>query len=218
MPKPTIFQRPFIRFACTFLPWLVPHRMRGPTRREHWEQYSTDNFDELDPASIVLMQEVMARAPDKNSTLIDLGCNVGRHLNHLYQAGWHKLNGVDFSATAIGDMAVRYPQMHSQIKTTAASFQEFLPQCQDKFDVVYTRGATFELVPPSFPLIKHVCRIATTYVVLVIAESGHAYPRYWEYEFARQGFELIHLKRPPAPESADQQHLSLLTFKRIAQS
>lgn len=215
MNKPVLFQRPFIRLACSLFPWIVPPRLRGPTKREHWESYSTDNFNELDPASVVLMEEVMALAPDKNASLIDLGCNVGRHLNYLYQAGWHHLTGVDFSARAIEDMSVRYPELHRGIKTVAASFQEFLPKCEDSFDIVYSRGATFELVPPSFPLIRHVCRIAKTYVVIVIAEAGHAYPRYWEYEFARQGFELVHLKRPPAPESPDQQHLSLMTFKRL---
>ena len=129
--------------------------------------------------------------------------------------GWHNLNGVDFSATAIGDMEIRYPEMYKAIKTNAASFQDFLPQCKESFDMVYTRGATFELVPPSFPLIKYVCKIAKNYVVLVISESGHAFPRYWEYEFAREGFELVHLRRPAHPDSPSQQHLSLMTFKRL---
>jgi SAM-dependent methyltransferase len=215
MKKPSIFQRPFVRFMCTFLPFLVPHRLNGPTKRQHWETYSTNNFDEMDPASIALLDEVKSLAIDKNTSILDMGCNVGRHLNNLYQDGWKNLNGVDFSATAISDMANRYPEMHNNIKTTVASFQEFLPYCKDGYDLIYTRGATFELVPPSFNLIKNVCRVAKTYVVLVISEAGHAYPRCWEYEFARQGFELVHLRRPAEKNSVNQQHLSLLTFKRL---
>lgn len=194
---------------------LVPHRFQGPTKRKHWEEYSTSNFDEMDLASEALLEEIKSLATDKNISILDMGCNVGRHLNHLYQLGWHNLNGVDFSATAIGDMGIRYPEMYKAIKTNAASFQDFLPQCKESFDIVYTRGATFELVPPSFPLIKHVCKIAKNYVVMVISESGHAFPRYWEYEFARQGFELVHLRRPAHLDSPDQQHLSLMTFKRL---
>ncbi len=215
MNKPILFQRPVMRLACTFLPWLVPQRFRGPTKRQHWEEYSTDNFDELDPASIVLIDEIKSLLEGKSSSILDLGCNVGRHLNNLYQAGWHNLNGVDFSSSAIADMGLRYPEMHQKIKTTAASFQEFLPKCEEMYDLVYTRGATFELVPPTFALIKNVCKVAKKHVVLVIAEARHAYPRFWEYEFAREGFELIHLKRPADKNSLNQQNLSLMIFKRL---
>ena len=216
MNKPIIFKRPIIRFACTFLPWLVLQRSGGATTNKYWEKYSTDNFfTELDPASKVLCGEVKSLLEDKTSSILDLGCNVGRHLNNLYESGWYNLNGVDFSSSAIKAMGTRYPEMHQKIKTTATSFQKFLPECNEMFDLVYTRGATFELVPPKFSLIKNVCKVAKKYVVLVIGEVDHSYPRHWEYEFAREGFELVHLKRPVDEKSDSQQSLSLMTFKRL---
>lgn len=215
MKKPTIFQRPLMRFMCTFLPLLVPHRLRGPTKRQHWEDYPLGDFYDLDPASIVLLNEVKSLASNKSTSILDMGCNVGRHLNELYQSGWQNLSGVDFSSSAIANMSDKYPDLYQNSKTTAASFQEFLPKCNDKYDLIYTNGATFELVPPSFNLIKNVCRIANKYVVLLIAESGHAFPRCWEYEFARQGFELSHLKRPVVKDIESQRGRSLLVFERM---
>jgi hypothetical protein len=50
--------------------------------------------------------------------------------------------------------------------------------------------------------------------VLVITEAGHAYPRFWEYEFAREGFELTHLRRP-ASAAAPEHRVSLMTFSRV---
>ena len=161
------------------------------------------------------MDEIMALAPDRNAAILDMGCNVGRHLDYLYRQGYRNLRGVDWSSAASRDMATRYPQMHAASRLTVASFQDFLGGQPEPADLVYTRGATFELVHPAFPLISHVCRIARRYVVLVIAEAGHAYPRFWEYEFAREGFELSHLRRPASP-LAPEHRVSLLTFQRLA--
>lgn len=215
MRKPIILQRPLLRFLSTFLPILVPHRLRGPTKQKHWEDYPKGDFYKLDPASIVLLDEIKSLADNKDVSVLDLGCNVGRHLNHLYELGWHNLTGVDFSASAINDMAVKYPNLHQNIKVSAASFQDFLPICSEKYDIVYTNGATFELVHPSFNLIRNVCRIANKYVVLLIDESGHAFPRFWEYEFAKQGFQLTHLKRPVIRNLDKQRTRSLLVFERL---
>jgi len=37
------------------------------------------------------------------------------------------------------------------------------------------------------------CSICNKYVILDINQWGFAYPRFWEYEFKRQGFVLVKL-------------------------
>lgn len=211
--KPVTLQRRARRFFCTFLPFLV-RKQGGAGTREHWEQHPTTTaFEGIDPASQVQMDEIMGLVPERSASILDMGCNVGRHLAYLYGQGYHNLRGVDWSSAAIGDMASRYPEMHAASRLTTASFEDFLRGDPEPADLVYTRGATFELVHPGFPLIHHVCRIARRHVVLVISEAAHAYPRFWEYEFAREGFELTHLRRPASP-AAPEHRVSLLTFTR----
>jgi len=211
---PVSRQRLARRFACTFLPFLV-RRQGGAGTREHWEKHPTAAaFEGIDPASQVQMDEIMALAPERNAAILDLGCNVGRHLAYLHGQGYRNLHGVDWSESALRDMAARYPDMHANAILTRASFEDFLGADREPVDLVYTRGATFELVHPAFPLIHHVCRIAKRHAVLVITEAGHAYPRFWEYEFAREGFELTHLRRP-ASAAAPEHRVSLMTFSRV---
>jgi len=212
--RPIARQRLLRRYFCTCLPWLV-RKQRGASTAAHWEQHPTvDAFDGIDPASQAEMDEIMALVPDRNAAILDMGCNVGRHLDYLYGQGYRNLRGVDWSGAAIRDMATRYPAMHAGSRLTVASFQDFLTNAPEAVELVYTRGATFELVHPGFPLVKHVCAIAKRYVVLVITEAGHAYPRFWTYEFAREGFELAHLRRP-ASELAPEHRVSLMTFRRL---
>jgi len=211
---PVSRQRLARRFACTFLPFLV-RRQGGAGTREHWEKHPTAAaFERIDPASQVQMDEIMALVPERNAAILDLGCNVGRHLAYLHAQGYRNLHGVDWSESALRDMAARYPDMHANAILTRASFEDFLGADREPVDLVYTRGATFELVHPAFPLIHHVCRIAKRHAVLVITEAGHAYPRFWEYEFAREGFELTHLRRP-ASAAAPEHRVSLMTFSRV---
>lgn len=213
--RPVLLERPVRRFLCTFLPLLV-RRQGGAATREHWEKHPTvAAFEGIDPASQAQMDEIMALVPDRHAAILDLGCNVGRHLDYLYRQGYRNLRGVDWSVTAIRDMAQRYPETHDNSQVASASFRDFLTSSgAEPVDLVYTRGATFELVHPGFPLIHHVCRIAKRYAVLVISEAGHAYPRFWEYEFAREGFELAHLRRP-ASRAAPEHNVSLMTFSRV---
>ena len=212
--KPVVLQRRARRFLCTFLPFLV-RRQGGAGTREHWEQHPTSAaFEGIDPASQAQMDEIMSLVPDRNAAILDMGCNVGRHLDYLYRQGYRNLRGVDWSSAAIRDMATRYPEMYAASKLTTASFEDFLAGTTEQVDLVYTRGATFEIVHPGFPLVKHVCRIAKRHVVLVISEAAHAYPRFWEYEFAREGFELTHLRRP-ASLDAPEHRVSLMTFTRL---
>lgn len=211
--QPLSLMRPLRRFQCTFLPWSVRPPFRGPTKRQHWEEYPTEHFVEMDEASKVLLAEIEARAPDRNAAILDLGCNTGRHLNALHQRGYRNLRGVDWSAAAQRDMASRYPEAHAAVKLTRASFQEFLVEGAEQVDLAYSRGATFELVHPSFPLVRRVCAVVRRHVVLAIDETGHAYPRFWIYEFSREGFELRHLRRPAS--RLGQPTTSLLTFERI---
>jgi SAM-dependent methyltransferase len=212
--KPLLFERRLRRLLATFAPWTI-RRQGGAGTREHWEKHPTAAaFEGIDPASQAQMDEIVDLVPERDAAILDMGCNVGRHLDYLYRQGYTNLRGVDWSETALRDMASRYPEAHAHAKLTRASFEDFLAGPPEPVDLVYTRGATFELVHPSFPLVRNVCRIAKRYAVLVISETGQAYPRLWQYEFAREGFELAHLKRP-ASRAAPDHRVSLLTFERL---
>ena len=76
------------------------------------------------------------------------------------------------------------------------------------FDIVYTMGATIELVKPTFPLAKELSRVTTKYLILLIDENGHSYPRFWRLEFKNNGFSLRYSK-------ILKNTLSLLVFKKL---
>ena len=170
-----------------------------------------EDYAEVTSAGKILMDEVIARIPDRQAPLLDLGCNCGRHLNYLQEVGYTNLFGVDISGSALNFMKQRFPDLKDVASVTCSTFQEYLAQCpSNSFQVVFTHGATVELVHPSFPLVRHITRVTRECVVFLIGENQHAYPRFWEREFDNHGFLLTKLLRPVEPGRYD----SLMVFNR----
>lgn len=163
-----------------------------------WKNASPDsghgykNFVDMDEKSIYLMNEVISLTPNFDAKILDLGCNVGRCLNYLEERGYKDLHGVDVSKPAIDIISEVYPKVFEKANIELCSFQQFLLDKDDLYyATTYTNGATVELVPSSFPLIKEVTRVTSKYVCFMISPDGHWYPRFWEYEFSKYSFFLV---------------------------
>ena len=168
-----------------------------------------DNFIALDAHSSRALCDAVERYAASNSApVLDLGCNVGRHLDVLRRRGFTDLTGVDAMAAALERMSTEFPETAKVAKLRHDLFQRFLRLQPDRsFDVLYSHGATIELVHPSFDIVKHMCRVTRNHVVLILNETYlQLYPRFWTYEFARNGFFLREARRPvdeiPPPNSS----------------
>lgn len=173
------------------------------------EQHGAEQFLDLTPTSGVLIDEIVSRAMSLDDRILDLGCNVGRHLYALWQRGYMNLFGIDVQHAALELMGKAFPELTGTVTVSQGTFQEYLPRVADRtFDICFTHGATIELVPPHFPICAELARISRRAVILMIGESEHYYPRLWEVEFLRSGFVLTKLLRPAVPGSGS----SLLVF------
>jgi SAM-dependent methyltransferase len=153
------------------------------------------------------------------NSILDLGCNCGYYLSLLKKEGYKTLSGVDISPVAI-QYGIEQLNL-SDVDLTVGSFEEILPKIVAegiRFDLVYTLGATIELVHPSFDIISHICKISKRFVILIIGESSHSYPRFWEYEFNRNGFLMVKCIRPYNGETDIGNPMeidSLMVFERV---
>jgi SAM-dependent methyltransferase len=218
MSDPLLFprgKRRFVRFWNTYvripLPWANAFPEGYWASRKRGDSHGPQQYVELQRSSHVLVDEVVSFASGQAVPILDLGCNAGRHLNALYRRGFTNLYGVDVQEAAIKHMDDVFPEMAQKAHVEQASFQEYLPKIHDRFfDVVFTHGATIELVPPSFPICHQMARVCGKTVVLVISEFDHSFPRDWEKEFLREDFVRTKLLRPVHEGSG----ASLLVFQR----
>jgi SAM-dependent methyltransferase len=150
------------------------------------------NYLTIDGHARLLLHWVEQMCPDRNACVLDIGCNCGRHVIALYEAGYRNLVGVDAMRSAIALFAERAPAAFSGSEIHHDLFQRFLMRQPDgRFELTYSHGSTIELVHPSFDVVAHICRITRRHVCLLITESEY-FRRDWTRQFDRRGFRLVH--------------------------
>lgn len=76
-----------------------------------WHHPKAHNYLNHPQRSAFLLALVQKHVPRRNVRILEVGCNVGRNLNALWQAGYHNLEGVELNARALAIMADTYPHM-----------------------------------------------------------------------------------------------------------
>ena len=81
------------------------------------ERKLPDNFIALDAHSSRALCDAIGRyASSKDAPILDLGCNVGRHLDVLRRNGFTNLTGVDAMGAALERMLTEFPETAKVIK------------------------------------------------------------------------------------------------------
>ena len=179
--------------------WFSPYNIMSRYWHNASEKsvHSFQYYKELNYDAKFLLNKVKKYSLGKNSKILDLGCNVGRHLNFLKKNGYRNLYGVDIGKLAIKNSKKFFPNL-KKVKIKCASFENYLFKKKDNFfEIIYSHGATLELIKPTFPLVRHMSRVLkkSGYLILLIDENGHAYPRFWRYEFKQNDLSIISHRR-----------------------
>jgi len=147
-------------------------------------------FIEMDKMSILLEKSLNKHAL-KNDKILDICCNVGRLLSSLKSKGYENLYGFDINHIAIQKSSEIFKNLEN-IKLENCSAEFFLENAENEFyDITYTMGASIELLPPTFDVVKNIYRITKKFFICLINPNGHRYPRFWEYEFKKNGFKIL---------------------------
>jgi SAM-dependent methyltransferase len=177
--------------------WFLPHDYvyRYWHKADISSKHYYSSFITLDSNASILINKIQ-KYSRKSDRVLDLGCNVGRHLSELKKLGYNKLYGVDIGKIPIEKSKKIFPNL-KKVKNVCSSFEQYLFKTPANFfNLIYTHGATVELVKPTFPLIFQLSRVLTNhgYLVLLIDENGHSYPRFWRYEFKLNNLSIVSKK------------------------
>ena len=178
-----------------FLPYDVQSRYWHHANKK--SRHSFEHYKDLNDEAKLLLNKVMKHATNKNIKILDLGCNIGRHLNFLKKKGFKNLYGVDIGKLPTKQSKKFFPNL-KKVNITCASFENYLYQMKDGFfRIIYTHGATIEMTKPTFPLISQISRVLdkSGHLILLIDENGHSYPRFWQHEFKINNLKMIYNKK-----------------------
>ena len=116
----------------------------------------------------------------KDSSVLEIGCNMGRNLNYLQSKGYKNLSGVEISEKALTCCNEVYPSLgatlyNSPIETIIESFRN------DQFSIVFTCAVLMHIHVSSEWVFDEIARIAKKHIIL-LEDRKRDYQKIFETE------------------------------------
>ncbi len=82
--------------------------------------------------------EKMRRHLEAGDTLLELGCNVGRNLSFLQEAGFKNVSGVEINSDALELLRRSYPKLAESASLHNSSIENFFSSEPRSYDAIFT--------------------------------------------------------------------------------
>ena len=134
----------------------------------------------------------------KEDRFLEIGCNMGRNLNHLWHAGYCNLRGVEFCEHFVTRLREVYPAL-AGVPVDVGPAEVVIRGFPDRaFDVVFTMSVLEEVHPESRVLFREIARVARRYVLAIEPRQGKAshYQYPWDIrgEFLTAGLSVVDVR------------------------
>ncbi len=141
-----------------------------------------------------LLHDYMKDYCGPQARILEIGCNVGRNLNYLFQAGYHHVSGIEISTIATELLKKTYPDLARHAAIYNAAVEEIITTIPDnQFDLVYTMAVLEHIHTESEWIFAEIKRIAKSYVITIEDEVAVT-PRHFARNY-QEVFEALGLKQ-----------------------
>ncbi|MDQ0159586.1 class I SAM-dependent methyltransferase [Alkalibacillus salilacus] len=154
---------------------------------------------------------------DESKQVLEIGCNLGRNLNYLYENNYKKLTGIEISEEAINQLKKYHPHLidHGEIiHSSVENIIEELPTNQ--YDLVFTMAVLEHIHPDSEWIFKEIARITDAYLMTIEAEKSEhwrIFPRNYKEIFEELGFKQI--EEGKCGKNVGLQAYTIRVFKKV---
>ena len=127
--------------------------------------------------------------------ILEIGCNVGRNLAHLFDAGYRDLTGIEINGNALAMLRESFPEMGATARLINAPVEDVIRDFPDaSFDLVYAMAVLEHIHPDSEWIFDEIARITRSVVVTIEDEHGvssHHVPRDYRAVFEGRGLHQL---------------------------
>ncbi len=139
--------------------------------------------------------ELVRRYATAESSILEIGCYVGRNLNYLFLAGFKNLTGIEISEKAVKLLKQSFPEMARYAKIHNLPVEEIIREFRDReFDIVFTMAVLQHIHTDSEWIFPKIARITRDYLITVENEcviSWRHFPRNYKKVFEPLGLKQI---------------------------
>lgn len=138
----------------------------------HWrDKHDPQRYLRANPArTAALVDSVQALKLD-SPAILEIGCNSGRNLFGLWDAGYRDLTGIEINLSAIRMMRESRPDC--TIAAIPHAVEDIIQQLPSRhFDVVFTMAVLLHLPPTSEWVFAEMVRISAHYLITIECEKS----------------------------------------------
>jgi SAM-dependent methyltransferase len=128
--------------------------------------------------------------------ILEIGCNVGRNLNYLFEAGFRNLEGVEINKNAVALLKQSYPDMARQTKIHVGSIEGLINGFPDNYyDLVFTVAVLYHIHNDSEWIFRDMVRISNGLLITIECEYATTdwrhFPRNYKTVFEQYGMKCV---------------------------
>jgi len=134
-----------------------------------------------------------------NNSMLEIGTNVGRNLNRLYENGFSNLHGIEINERAVKMMKESYPNL--QVNLLVGPVEDKIKLIKNKqISLTFTMAVLMHINPESHFIFKEIDRITKDYIITI--EKEHSYdppsifPRDYQKIFTDLGWKQVFTEKP----------------------
>lgn len=139
------------------------------------------------------LMSILPNYVSKDESVLELGCNCGRNLNALYNAGYKKLSGIDVSHNALLYGSLMYSELHGEAVFYNDLIESWIKTAPD-YDCIFTMAVLEHIVTESEWIFEYIAQKARRTIITIEDEvsktSGH-FPRDYKAIFEGMGWKQI---------------------------
>ncbi len=150
--------------------------------------------------------------------VLEVGCNAGRNLEHLFGAGHRNLSAIEINADAIALLRRSFPDMAARLDLRHGPAENLLPGFPSAhFDLVFTMAVLEHLHDDSESVFAGIARVCRRFLITIEDEhrvSWRHFPRNYRKVFEPLGLaQILEQRCDPAIHGLSEVHVARV-FRR----
>lgn len=163
---------------------------------EPWDGQNSPLSYQSDPTGrSKFLVSLVDRYLDRDNNILEIGCNVGRNLDALFQAGYLGIAAIEISPQAINALRGSYPNSAALAHIHEGSAESILPNlATNQFPLVFSMAVLEHLHHDSEWVFEHIARVSSRYVITIENEIVHHWrsiPRNYRQTFEGLGMRQV---------------------------
>ncbi len=146
-----------------------------------------------DERSRYLLEKIQNLGKDIN--ILEIGCNVGRNLNYLYNNNYTDLSAVEISEAALVKFKDVFGETYNAISIYNSPVEEFFKENSNlQYDLIYTMAVLEHIHTDSDWIFEHMVKQTSKYILIIEDENSISwkhFPRNYKKIFENLGMKQI---------------------------